>query len=307
MTKIVESIPLKTWVNANKVNSRVSSSKLLAYIAANEKEGIIAAPAPAPVPTPTPLPTPVPVPVPVPTPSGDNPSGIAGNFTLTFKDDFDTLNTSVWNTNWLGAPGKVTKPINSAEIAAYDPANVTVEGSMLILSAKAGPVVASDGKTYQYSSGMVESAKSSSKAGLELTPGVIVEAKIKSDGNGPILYNWPAFWMNGHHNSWPDRGENDIYENLSDGPAYHYHAPSVNVGKDIKKADYSGWHTYACEWLTDRIDYYYDGQLVGSVTSGVLSFPNYLVLNLGLSPQHGGPVTAPAKMFVDYVKVWKRV
>jgi hypothetical protein len=49
---------------------------------------------------------------------------------LTFDDEFNgtSLNASKWSTNWFGAPGAITKPVNSAEIAAYDPADVSVSG-----------------------------------------------------------------------------------------------------------------------------------------------------------------------------------
>lgn len=234
------------------------------------------------------------------------PVGVTGNFSLLWRDEFDApLDPTIWNSNWLGAPGKVTKPVNSSELAAYDPAQVSVANSCLVLKAIQSPVVASDGKTYQYRSGLIESATTGSKAGKEFGPGTFIEFKVMSDGSGQILNNWPAAWLNGHHVTWPDRGENDVYENLSGGPAWHYHAPGVNNGKTAI-GSWTGWHTYACDWQAGRIDYYYDGKLVGSQTSGVLSYPNYIVLNLALSTQNGGPLVVPAQMLVDYVRVWRK-
>lgn len=245
-------------------------------------------------------------PDPAPTPSTPVPVGVAGNFSLIWREEFEgPLDPAIWNKNWLGAPGKITKPVNSAELAAYDPAQVSVANSCLVLTAIKSSVVASDGKTYAYRSGLVETATNSAKAGKEFGPGTFIEFMVKSDGAGQILNNWPAAWLNGHHVTWPDRGENDVYENLSGGPAWHYHAPGVNNGQTAA-GSWGGWHTYACDWQANRIDYYYDGKPVGSQTTGVLSYPAYIVLNLAISSQHGGPLVVPAQMMVDYVRVWKK-
>ena len=236
-----------------------------------------------------------------PTPSGPVPVGITGNFTLVYNDEFDGPGLNpIWNDNWLGSSGACTKPVNSAELSAYCPSQVIVSGGSLVLSAVRESVTASDGKTYQYKSGLVESS-----GRKEFTPPVIVEFRIQGDGSGQILSNWMAGWLNGHHGTWPDRGENDVIENLSGGPAWHYHAPGVNSGATIS-GSWAGWHTYATEWTASRIDYYYDGRLIGSQTSGVLSYPNYLILNYAISTQHGGALVVPAKMLVDYVRVWRR-
>lgn len=235
------------------------------------------------------------------------PVGIAGNFTLVFRDEFSTttLNRAVWNDNWMGARGAITKPVNSTEIAAMDPARVTISNGSLRISAVYAPgTKATDGKTYQYRSGMVETARRK-----EWTYGIF-EARIAATGSGQVLKNWPAFWTNGYHDrvgsgSWPSAGENDIVENLSGGPAWHYHAPSANGGRTVS-GSWGGFHTYAAEWRSGRIDYYYDGVPVGSQTSGVLSYPHYIVINYALSTRHGGPLVVPASMRVDYVRVWKR-
>ena len=262
-------------------------------VAGSRDEAVAATTTTAPAPT-APSTTPMPV-------------GVTGNFTLLWREEFDApLDPKVWNTNWLGVSGKVTKPIHSAELAAYDPAQVSVANSCLVLSAIKSSVVAADGKTYAYRSGCVETYSGSQKAGKEFGPGTFIEFRVQMDGAGKVLNNWPATWLNGHHGTWPDRGENDVMENLSNGPAWHYHAPGVNNGADGSGTDYSGWHTYACDWQAGRIDYYYDGKLVGSQTSGVLSHPNYIVLNYGISQQHGGPLLVPGKMLVDYVRAWRK-
>lgn len=295
MTKIVPSEPLKTWITGHKnTNNRIDVTNLNRYIDANTVDGTI---------TVTPPPPPPPPPV-----SGLVPLGMPGTFQLVFHDEFDApLDPAVWNKNWLGAPGTITKPINSAEICAYDPARVAVANGCLELSCIASPVKAADGKTYQYRSGMIESAAGGSKAGKEFVFGAF-EARIYWPGPGPVPYNWGAFWLNGHHGKWPDHMELDIIENAM---GWHYHAPNgsggdLNAGYD-PEIDYSGWHVYGANWQKDRIDFYYDGAPAHSQTENILAFPNYIVLNYGMSSQHGGPVMAGQTMKVDYVRVYKPI
>ena len=96
---------------------------------------------------------------PVTTPNASPPTVIpAGQ--LVFSDEFDgtTLDLSKWQPNWLGASNaSVTKPINSAELSCYDPAQVSESGGYLSLTAAARPCTAANGVTYKYASGLVES------------------------------------------------------------------------------------------------------------------------------------------------------
>ena len=54
------------------------------------------------------------------------------------------------------------------------------------------------------------------------------------------------------------------------------------------------------------ITFYYDGQRVGQLTSGITHRPMYLVLNNSIDPTYGGSSSAPATMLVDWVRVWQR-
>ena len=67
-----------------------------------------------------------------------------------------------------------------------------------------------------------------------------------------------------------------------------------------------GWHTFGADWEPKSITFYYDGVRVGRIGKDVTSAPMYLILNLAISTTVGGPLSVPAKVDVDYVRVWQR-
>jgi beta-glucanase (GH16 family) len=222
-------------------------------------------------------------------------------YTLKFSDEFNTatLDLTKWTANWLGCTKCITPPVQkSNELAAYDPAQVTVSNGALNLSLISKPVTVS-GKYYPYRSGMVQSHdKKWFKYGY-------FEARIflPIDGATSKIANWPAWWTNGE--DWPYDGENDIMEGLSGGdPCYHFHSPSGGPG-GCKKGYFAGTHIYGALWEPGKVRYYYDGVYVGTITSGITSSPMYLILNYAISSEHGGNHRVPATMEVDYVRVWE--
>lgn len=245
-----------------------------------------------------------------PEPSGDPvPVGIDGNFDLVFQDEFEgnTLNDQFWTPNWLGAPGTITKPINSLEIAGYDPKNVKVINSNVEFYAERRGITDAQGKRYDYASGCITSGGKK-----EFQFGIFEARLLLPVNNSKVPINWPAWWQNGNHNEWPDAGETDTIERLSGGVCAHYHANTGQNGADINKksspwnADFTKWHTYSVEWAKNLIVMRYDGQEQMRMTSGVLEDPQYLVLNHALSTEEGGPLQVPAIFKADYVRVWKR-
>jgi beta-glucanase (GH16 family) len=68
-------------------------------------------------------------------------------------------------------------------------------------------------------------------------------------------------------------------------------------------ANPSGWHTFAAEWRPGAVTFFYDGVNVGSITQGITASPMYLILNLGISSEHGGDTVLPSEVLVDYVRV----
>ncbi|NUK64930.1 family 16 glycosylhydrolase [Streptomyces lunaelactis] len=296
-----------TWRNLSPVKTFTSGGT------ATPAPGPTASASPSPAPTPTPTgttPSPVTSPsasaAPVPSPSqttsttGAAPLGIPGTWRPAFADEFNgtTLDSSKWNPNWLGCPTCTTKPVNSAELGAYAPSQVSVSGGSLHLKAEKVQTTANDGKTYAYRSGLVES---NGKA--QFTYGAF-EARIYTPAASPgVIANWPAFWTDGQN--WPEDGEMDVMEGLGGGKAcYHFHSPAGGPG-GCAPGDFTGWHTYGAEWKPGSVTYYYDGKQVGQITTGITSSPMYLILNNGVSTEHGGPIVTPADMMTDYVRVWQ--
>ena len=224
------------------------------------------------------------------------PTGVPGDWTLNFDDEFSGtgLNTAEWSTGWYGAG--ITSGANSAEDECYDPAEVSEGGGVLSLSLVhksetcggekdyAGGLASTMGK-FSFTYGFIQ-------ARLWL-PGV--------PGNTGDVANWPGLWTDGKN--WPEDGEIDIAEGL--GPVCaHFHGPDNPRGVKVgcPDANYAnGWHTFAANWKPGSITYYYDGVDIGNVTSGVTSAPMFIVLQNAA----GGHISTPATMKVDYVRVWQ--
>jgi beta-glucanase (GH16 family) len=243
------------------------------------------------------------------------PAGAPGNWTLDWRDEFSgtSVNLKRWRPNWLANfDTAVTTPINEAERACYDPANATVRNGTLRLKAEKRSCRTHDGKTYRYTSAIVESAHD-----YQFSYG-FTEARIylpPSDGSlapgGSCGPNWAVFLLNGRH--YPEDGEIDVMECLSENDvSWHYHygseaAPTENGGfPEAWRGDMpgsSGWHTFGVDWQPGRLVIYYDGVEVGVQESGVTSKPHYIIVALGIS---GAVAATPQTIQVDYVRVWKR-
>jgi beta-glucanase (GH16 family) len=249
-------------------------------------------------------------------PSGKHgPLGAPGTWILDWRDEFSgtSVNRKRWRPNWLAnSDTAVTKPINEIELACYDPANATVKNGTLRLKAEKRACRTHDGKMYDYTSAIVESAHD-----YKFTYG-FAEARIylpPSDGSlapeGSCGPNWGVFMLNGRHH--PEDGEIDVMECLSDNDvAWHYHYGSDAApleGSGYPEAwlgnmpGSSGWHTFGVDWQPGRLVFYYDGVEVGVHESGVTDKPHYLVAALAIS---GSAVATPQAMQVDYIRVWKR-
>lgn len=232
---------------------------------------------------------------------------------IIFQDEFEG-DTSKWQRNWrMGDDNRISPPANkSYEAACWDPKNTYTANGNLIMKAEKRVCTDAFGTSYEYATGGMSSGN------FNFTYGY-AEARIflPSDINNKIA-NFPAFWLNGTINDsgvWPAGGEIDIVEGLSDNlNNWHYHwgtrstpysaggTPSVSLVPTLINP--AGWHTYGVDWSQNSIKIYYDGILVATITTGVVSTPMYIAFDNAV-PSRWTP-TVPANMQVDYVRVWQR-
>ena len=243
-------------------------------------------------------PAPAAAPALAPAPAG-GPTGIPGDWNPVFWDEFEgtALDLSKWQPNWHGVNNTaITKWVNSNEQNCIDPALVSVSGGNLHLKIISqtttcagvsrpyrGALVHSDGK-YNFAYGYYEARMFLPAA----SPGVIA--------------NWPGWWSV-NPSSLP---EIDVLEGLGGRASFNYHyndGGHRQSGPTFPAGNYTGWHTFAANWQPGRIDFYYDGVLVGSQTTGVVNSPHYLILDNVVSA--GGPTVPNAEVLVDYARVWK--
>ncbi len=143
---------------------------------------------------------------------------------------------------------------------------------------------------------------------------------------------WPAIWTLGTNITepgigWPRCGEIDIMELVGKQPGIihgtiHYFASGKHASKgtqipiDHPEPEY-GLHNYAAEWTPDRIDLFiddkkyfsFDTKLADNNGQNPFHKPQYLILNLALGGDWGGPIDDsifPQRMTVDYVRIYQK-
>lgn len=151
-----------------------------------------------------------------------------------------------------------------------------------------------------------------------------IEAKIKMPiGKG----TWPAFWLLGNNNHWPDCGEIDIMEYLGRTKDIIYHnahsknhicKPYNSFKEEISNVT-TNYHTYGLYKNEDILEFYVDRKLCGRlVRKKDYDLTNdwpfngefYIILNLALGGDWAKELdmdSLPAYYSVSYVKVWEEV
>ncbi|NUQ01450.1 MAG: glycoside hydrolase family 16 protein [Armatimonadetes bacterium] len=247
---------------------------------------------------------------------------VAGNWTETFRDEFDapTLDLGRWTVpdkDWASWWGNSS--INSAR-------NVLVENGLMKLRAEAGirPEHAADPKMKdrKYVTGVVTTLdKFRQRYGY-------FEARVKMP---KAMGLWPAFWM------MPDRGpgakdrqsthqggnELDIWESLVRFGPYRYNIAvhwdgygkehqSIGTERIYAQPDADGWLVTGLLWEPGKLTWYANGQAVGVwANERVATVPGYLMFTLptggwgtnGLADDAALPDT----LDIDWVRCWQNL
>ena len=225
-------------------------------------------------------------------------------YQLVWSDEFDStaINTNVWNFETGGSGW------GNNEQEYYQPNNATIENGNLVITAKKETV----GSNYYTSSRMTTQGKK------EYTYGKI-EARIKI----PVgMGLWPAFWMLGsdiNTVSWPACGETDIMEHINAdsviyGTIHWDNNGHVQDGGNTNSSP-SGYHVYSVEWDQYKIKWSIDSVVYHTSDITVNSteefhLPFFILLNLAVGGNWPGQTIddslMPAKMYVDYVRVYQK-
>ena len=199
--------------------------------------------------------------------------------------------------------------------------NARIEGGQLVIEARQETFTGLDNIQRDYTSARLETKATASWAYGRM------EARIKIPRGQGI---WPAFWMLGTNidsGGWPACGEIDILENVGFEPAIVHgtaHGPGYSGGGGIGgpytlpggAAFADGFHVFAVEWETNRIQWYVDDQIYFTITPAslpegapwVFTGPQFILLNVavggGWPGYPDGTTTFPQRMLVDYVRVY---
>lgn len=236
----------------------------------------------------------------------DTSSSAPKEYKLVWSDEFDStgVNASNWNFE-TGGQGW-----GNHEQEYYQQANATVSDGNLII----------EGRREDAGSNHYTSSRMTTKGKHEFLYGRI-EARIKIPvGQG----FWPAFWMLGSNIDqvgWPKCGETDIMEHINTdslmyGTLHWDNNGHVQKGDTLSSTP-SDYHVYAVEWDANSIRWYLDSTKYHEVAiynnvNSTTEFhqPFFIILNLALGGDWPGQTIdnskLPAKMYVDYVRVYQK-
>jgi beta-glucanase (GH16 family) len=227
-------------------------------------------------------------------------------YQLMWADEFN--GTSVDTANWnfeIDGQGS-----GNHEQEYYQRANATVSNGNLII----------EGRKENVQSNHYTSSRMTTKGKQEFLYGRI-EACIKIPVGQGL---WPAFWMLGadaNSIGWPACGETDIMEHINTdsiiyGTLHWYNNAHVQKGDKMVSTP-SAYHVYAVEWDSSSIRWYIDKtkyhevSILNNVSStDEFHKPFFILLNLALGGDWPGQVIddskLPTKMYVDYLRVYKK-
>jgi beta-glucanase (GH16 family) len=171
--------------------------------------------------------------------------------------------------------------------------------------------------------GKCTSARIVTKGSVEPRYGRI-ETRVRVAGGAGL---WSAVWALGANidsTLWPGCGEIDIVEHVGKEPRRVFgtiHGPGY-AGRagfsgtiDLRDDLAGDFHVFAVEWVERRIEWSVDDRIYHAATPAdvagawVFDHPFYLLINLAVGGDLGGPVTEetafPRALLVDYVRVYR--
>jgi len=256
------------------------------------------------------------------------PAASAGFTTLTFDDEFDSLNTIDVNaTKQQGYNWYTDLPFNGGRTL---PSAYSISNGVL--------TVTSTGWTANWA---LSSFSPGGNVGHSFQYGYF-EARIRFDPSlGPKSQGWPAFWsLSTSHTVTDDQthwAELDFFEAYTGGHAAYngafvgtvhdwannstLHFQNSNNWQTQQGVDYSQWHTYGCLWKPGQVTWYFDGAPLMTQKYSVHNPPdppaNGLALHQNgvfhiLDRESGGMLlilgSSPGwPMQVDYVRAWQKM
>ena len=134
---------------------------------------------------------------------------------------------------------------------------------------------------------------------------------------------WPAIWTLGTRGTWPDDGEIDIMEQVGSNPTRIFgtlhtkQSGGPGTGGETQVASAcSAFHNYQLTWLKDEIligvdnvNYYRAVNPGAGYGSWPFDFAQYLLLNIAVGGNLGGPVDDaifPVALEVEHVRVFQK-
>jgi beta-glucanase (GH16 family) len=235
----------------------------------------------------------------------------AGTWRTVFDDEFS--GASVDSTKWTPCYQFGCTNANNGELEWYQAANDTESGGFLHLTTKRQTVTGTDGKTYNYTSGMVSTGGVNAKTPPKFSfkYGYMEMSAQVPRGNG----FWPAFWTLPANYKWPP--EIDAMEILGNDPTtitmtVHYGQGQNGLSHGVFTGpDFSaGQHTYGVDWEPNAIVWYVDGveRYRYTKASRIPSAPMFVIANLAVGGWPGPPdltTPFPSEMTVDYIRVYQ--
>jgi beta-glucanase (GH16 family) len=231
----------------------------------------------------------------------------AQNWQLVWQDEF----TSGISGDWVFETGNGGGGWGNNELEYYRAENASIENGQLVITAKNESFGG-----YNYTSvRMKTQGKKSWKYGK-------IEARIKMPAFQGI---WPAFWLLGDNISsvgWPACGEIDVMEHINAenktyGTAHWSDANNAYASYGGNTAaTVTDYHLYTIEWDANYIRWFLDGTkyheiYIGGGINGTGEFQNnfFILLNMAVGGNWPGFTidnsAFPAKMYVDYVRVYQ--